>query len=244
MLRSELIREVAIVIAGDIVLSEEPGKRMRYWREYFSVSQSELASRMGTIPSVLSDYESGRRKSPGAHFIRKFVEALIAVDQERGGRVLRELMSILLGVSPSFRDAVIDMREFTRPLTVGELAEVLSGTLHVGEEYRDQHVYGYTIVDGLKLVLEVPSFEYLRLYGRTTQRAAIFTNIRYGRSPLVAIKAMMAVTGIRPAVVVLHGIERPDPLGVEIAKREGIPLITCTLPLTEMVERLRRYCHA
>ncbi len=234
-----LAKQIATFIAGDIVLSDEPGRRMRYWREYFGISQSEVATKMSTLPSVISDYESCRRKSPGSHFIKRFVEALITIDLEKGGRKINELASVVIGVSSAFRRAVLDMREFTKPITIGEFCSVINATLHVGKEFSGIHVYGYTVVDSMKLVLEVPSYEYLRLYGRSTQRAAIFTNVRYGRSPLVAIKAMMAISGLRPVLVVLHGIKEPDELGVEIARREGIPLATTQLPLTDMIKKLR-----
>jgi len=234
-----LAKQIATFIAGDIVLSDEPGRRMRYWREYFGVSQSEVATKMSTLPSVISDYESCRRKSPGSHFIKRFVEALITIDLEKGGRKINELASVVIGVSSAFRRAVLDMREFTKPITIGEFCSVIDAELHVGREFSDVHIYGYTVVDSMKLVLEVPSYEYLRLYGRSTQRAAIFTNVRYGRSPLVAIKAMMAISGLRPVLVVLHGIKEPDELGIEIAKRESIPLATTLLPLTDMIKKLR-----
>ncbi len=53
-------------------------------------------------------------------------------------------------------------------------------------------VHGYTVVDSIKLILDVPSHEYFKLYGTTTQRAAIFINVKYGRSPpLIALKSMM-----------------------------------------------------
>ena len=64
-------------IAGEITLAAEPGKTIRKWREEFGLSQYELADAMGVSHSVISDYESGRRKSPGAGLIRKLVDAFI-----------------------------------------------------------------------------------------------------------------------------------------------------------------------
>ncbi|MEM0366251.1 MAG: helix-turn-helix domain-containing protein, partial [Acidilobaceae archaeon] len=57
-------------IAGDIVYSEHTGDSLRKWREYFEVSQSELAKAMGVSASVISDYEKGRR-APGVRFIQR-----------------------------------------------------------------------------------------------------------------------------------------------------------------------------
>ena len=83
-------RALARRIAGDIVMSDNPGLAMRKWREIFGVSRNEIARRMGIRPTVISDYERGRRV-PGAKFIRRFVEALIEIDSERGWPTVRRL---------------------------------------------------------------------------------------------------------------------------------------------------------
>ena len=75
-------------IAGEITLSPDPGKTIRKWREIFEISQVELAKALDISPSVLSDYESGRRKSPRIKSVKKIVEALFKIDEERGGKVL------------------------------------------------------------------------------------------------------------------------------------------------------------
>ena len=64
-------------IAGEIVLSADAGKTIRKWREEFGVSQQDLARHLDVSPSVISDYESGRRKSPGIIIIRRIVDGLI-----------------------------------------------------------------------------------------------------------------------------------------------------------------------
>ena len=46
---------------------------MKTWRERLQVKQRALAEQMNVSPSVLSDYESGRRISPGAGFIKKYL---------------------------------------------------------------------------------------------------------------------------------------------------------------------------
>ncbi len=234
------IREVAAKIAGDIILSSNPGKEMRRWREMFGVTQVELAAIMGVSASVVSDYESGRRKSPGSRFIRKFVKSLIVKDVERGGLVLSGLARILLGTD-KLREAIIDMREFSIPISISKFCELIDAELVVGEQFMSTPILGYTVVDSVKLVLDVPSYDYVKLYGATTQRAAIFTKVYYGRSPMVAIKAMQAgMGGLRPALVVFHGPKRIDELGLLIAKRENIPLALSRQPsIDKLVEKLR-----
>ncbi len=235
-----MLREAAIRIAGDIVMSRSPGRNMRKWREIFGVSQVELAHKMGISASVLSDYESLRRKSPGSMFIRRFVRSLLEIDIERGGTTLRNIRRLLLG-SEKLYEAIIDMREFEAPVTIHDFCKAIEAELVVDTDSGSSLIYGYTIVDSIKLILEVPSSDYIRLYGATTQRAAIFTRVRYGRSPIVAVKAMQAGTGgLRPALVVLHGPEALDPLALTVARREGIPVaVTRIKDVQELVRRLR-----
>ena len=234
----EAWREVAVYIVGDIVLSPSPGKAMRKWREQFRVTQTDLANAMGVSSSVLSDYESGRRRAPGTRFLRKFVASLIEIDESRGGHTLRSLATLLVG-SSKLREAVLDMREFEEPVRSKEFCEKIKAELIVGTGR--ELILGYTVVDSLKLVVEVPAIEYVRLYGATTQRAAVFTGVTLGRSPVIAVKAMQAgMGGLKPALVVMHGVSKPDKLAVTIAEREGIPLAVCTLKsVEELLEALR-----
>ena len=233
-----IVREIAVKIAGDIILSSNPGKVMKRWRETFRISQIEIAQKMRVSSSVISDYESGRRKSPGAKFVKNFVNSLIEVDMERGREVLSNLLRIILGGSKLYK-AVIDMREFSKPIAIADFCEKINADLIVSVGSESTLIYGYTVVDSIKLVIEVPSYEYVRLYGTTTQRAAIFTKVTYGRSPMVAIKAMQAgMGGLHPALVVMHGPTRVDRLAKVIATKEGIPL---ALSRAGSVEELLEY---
>ena len=84
----EALDRLAEAMAGEICLAEnDPGAIMRRWRERFQFSQKDLAKHLEVSPSVISDYESGRRKSPRVETIRRFVEGLIEMDAARGGQV-------------------------------------------------------------------------------------------------------------------------------------------------------------
>ena len=76
-------------IAGEIALSPDPGKTIRKWREEFGISQHQLADAIGMSHSVISDYESGRRKSPGVQMVKKVVDALIEKDIENGSPTIK-----------------------------------------------------------------------------------------------------------------------------------------------------------
>jgi len=79
-------RRLGEKIAGEIVFSENPGKTIKKWRTSFNVSQSDLAEAVGVSSSVISDYENGRRKSPGLSMIKRIVEALLESMRKGAGR--------------------------------------------------------------------------------------------------------------------------------------------------------------
>ena len=206
-------------IAGEITLSSDPGKTMRKWREIFGISQTELAEYLGVSSSVISDYEGGRRKSPGASTIRKFVEALLSIDEKRGGNVIRAFSKTIEGELPT--SAILDIREFTLPLTIKDVVDAVKGEVVANMHLIERKIYGYTVVDSIRAILEMSSEEFLKLYGWTTERALVFTKVTTGRSPMIAVR----VQGLKPAVVVLHGVKKLDELAVKLAERERVPLV-------------------
>ncbi len=231
----EILEELSTRIAGEISLSEKPSKTIKKWRELFGVSQSELAKHLKTTPSVICDYESGRRRSPGTRIVRKFVEAMIRADAEKGHPFVKAYERSHTPIAHS--EVIIDMREFTLPITVRELSQALNAEFAAGEDRQKDLVYGYTVIDSIKAILEFSSEDFLKLYGATTQRALIFTKVSYGRSPLIAIR----VSNIKPKVVVMHGVNEIDPLGLKIARIEMIPVLLTKMPVEELLKELRRH---
>ncbi|HEW89856.1 MAG TPA: helix-turn-helix domain-containing protein [Candidatus Bathyarchaeota archaeon] len=210
------VREfLAKMIVGDVIMARRPPEAMRKWRELFHVSQVELARVMGVSPSVISDYESGRRKRPGTRFIRRWVRALLSIDMARGGRLIMELSRLERLKS----DAIIDIREFPRPISVGEFCGELGAEIVACGEGADKPIYGYTLIDSIKAIYTLSGWEFLQIFGHTSERALIFTGVKHGRSPMVAIRISM----LKPRAVVMHGA-RPDRLAVELAELERIPL--------------------
>src|SRR5437773_5311927 len=78
-------------IGGEIALSEQPGKTMRKWREELRITQTDLAHHMRVSPIVISDYEAGRRTSPGIKSIHRLVDALLEIDQRTGQMLFQRL---------------------------------------------------------------------------------------------------------------------------------------------------------
>jgi putative transcriptional regulator len=206
---------------------------MKKWRELFAVSQISLSERMQlSSGTVISDYESGRRKSPGAKFIRRFVWALLAIDEEKGSRFIREFAK--LTSSPSM--AIVDLREFPIPVRVEHLSRAISGEVVVDAEKFVREVGGYTVVDAKKVVEAFSGSEYAQLFGATTERALVFTNVE---SPALAMM-IVRVSPLKPRVVVFHRV-RPDEEAIKLAQYEQVPIIYSASPSVEqLVHSLRK----
>jgi len=219
------------LIAGDVIMARRPGEAMKKWRELFHVTQAELAREMGVSPSVISDYESGRRKSPGTRFVRKWVSALLAIDEARGGRLIMELSRL----ERMRGDAILDMREFPRPISIREFCEAIRAEVVACRGEVDKPIYGYTLIDSIRAIESLSGWEFLQIFGYTSERALIFTGVKHGRSPMVAVRISM----LKPGLVVMHGA-RPDELAIRLAELEKIPLAHVReLDLEGLVEALR-----
>jgi putative transcriptional regulator len=210
-------------IAGEITISENPGETIRKWREEFNVSQLDLSKFLGISPSVISDYESGRRKSPGVTSIRKIVLALIEIDRHRGGLILRRYNS---GV-PS--DALLDLGDYNHDVSLERVIRLIKGT-NCSVVGLNRYIRGYTIVDGIKGILSFSYSEYNKLYGWSSQRVIFFTEVKMGRSPMIAIR----VHPLKPAAVVYIKPDRIDELAIKLAEIEGIPLITTEMEVKDI----------
>jgi len=217
-------------MAGEIALSDEPGKTIRKWREQFRVSQQDLARQLGVSPSVISDYEAGRRKSPGIATVRRIVDALIEIDELTGGQVMKQYT--LANVS----EAVIAIREFSEDVQMGVFLKAIEGENLAPQVQMDRHLHGYTIIDSIKAITSLDSFDYLKIYGWSSQRALIFTGVKFGRSPMIAIRAHP----LKPAMVVYQKPEKVDELAVRLAEIENIPLVRTQLEIPVIIERLNK----
>jgi len=217
-------------MAGEITLSTDAGKTIRKWREEFGVSQQQLARQLRVSPSVISDYESGRRKSPGIVIIRKIVDGLISLDEANGERVLKKYD---LGEKS---DSIISIREFKHSLIASEFVDIIGGFNMTKQVPLERDIHGYTIIDSMKAITSLSSMDYLKIYGWSSERALIFTGVKFGRSPMIAIRAHP----LKPAMVCYHKPEHVDDLAVRLATLESIPLIKTDLSLLSLVERLER----
>ncbi len=231
---SPSIREVlARRIAGEIIFSSRPGATMRRWRELFALSQTSLAEKMSLSSStVISDYESGRRKSPGAKFIRRFVLSLLQLDEEKGSRFIREFAK--LTSSPTM--AIVDLREFPIPVRAQYLCRAINGEEVMNTEKVEREVTGYTVVDAKRAVEALSGSEYTQLLGASTERALIFTNVENPAQAMMILR----VNSLKPRLVVFHKV-KPDDETIKLAQYDQLPIIFSASPSVEqLIKSLRK----
>ncbi len=209
-------------------MSDDPGRTIKKWREEFSLTQKELAKKLKINTSVISDYENGKRKSPGAHFIRALVKAMLELDEERGSPV-----TLRYSLGPE-KNVIIDIKEFFYDVPIDEFIRIIDGKL-VSKTNVNRNIRGYTILDSLNAILKLTSFDYFKVYGWTSERALFFTNVEFGRSPMIAVR----VHPLKPALVVYVKPKRVDELAIKISELEKVPLVSTELDPTQIRERLK-----
>ena len=223
-------------IAGELVFASNSGSTLKKWRRIFHTSQSNLANELDVSPSVISDYENNRR-SPGARFIRRFVLALIAIDEKRGGPYLREWARYF----SSSIDAILDSKDFPSGVSGKKLVSAVQGVLVACPHLIDREVYGFTVLDSIKAIQTLSAQNAYQIFGTTTQRALVFANVSLGRSPMVAIR----VHPLKPYIVIIHGPQHIDELAIRLAEVEQVPLILSKLSsVDELVIQLNKLYHS
>ena len=219
-------------IAGEITLSQNPGDTLRKWRRNFGITQTDLSNHLRISPSVISDYESGRRKSPGIMIVSKIIDALLRIDESRGCNVLRayeDMWGDILGL-----DSICSICEYQEPIHLTDMASKLNASVVFGNT--EITIWGYTLIDSLKAIVGLLPEQFQKIYGRSTARALIFTGVRSGKSPLVAVR----VSNLKPGAVILQGLAPSDvdPVAIRIAQIENIPLLTTLFSIDEISSAL------
>jgi putative transcriptional regulator len=232
-MNSDLRHQLAEKMAGEITLSDSPGQALKKWRMSFDIPPGALAERLSVSPSVISDYESGRRKSPGTAIVGKIVDTILAIDEEHGGKNIQKFAKILYSGVDS--DVIYDIHEYVSPVPLQRFADAI-GCTHISGAM-DLSLFGYTVVNSLNAILQLSSSEFNRIYGWSTERALIFTNVSTGKSPMVAIR----VTPFKPRCVVLQGIapDQVHPIVPKLAECDRITLLCTEMKINTLVDRLR-----
>jgi len=232
---SEIDKEVvAKKIAGDIVVSPEPGKTIQKWRNVFKVTQKDLARAIGVTPSVISDYENSRRRNPGIFIINKIAGALINLDEQKGGYIIHEFVSTPDKTTKI--SSLLGFAEFHKGVSVKEFCKIIDATLVTNLDLVNNKIYGYSIIDAVKAILEFPSAQLLQMYTLTNNKAVIFLGTHRGRSSMIALKA----SNLKPSLVVFQTPQPLDDLARRISELEGIPVATTKQSTECILERLKK----
>ena len=232
-MKSGLRNQLAEKMAGEITLSDSPGHALKKWRMNFEIAPGILADRLGVSPSVISDYEGGRRKSPGTAVVGKIVDTLLAMDEENEGKHIQKFSTMLF--SNVEDDVIYDIHEYAAAIPLKDFSDAIGCTLLCGS--MDQVLFGYTVVNSLNAIMQFSSDEFNRIYGWSTERAVVFTNVSTGKSPMVAIR----VTPFKPRCVVLQGLDIADvhPIVEKMAERDRITVMCTTMDIDKIVSTLR-----
>ena len=232
-MKSGLRNQLAEKMAGEITLSDSPGHALKKWRMNFEIAPGILADRLGVSPSVISDYEGGRRKSPGTAVVGKIVDTLLAMDEENEGKHIQKYSTMLF--SNVEDDVIYDIHEYAAAIPLKNFSDAIGCTLLCGS--MDQVLFGYTVVNSLNAIMQFSSDEFNRIYGWSTERAVVFTNVSTGKSPMVAIR----VTPFKPRCVVLQGLDISDvhPIVEKMAERDHITVMCTMMDIDKIVSTLR-----
>ena len=232
-MKSGLRNQLAEKMAGEITLSDSPGHALKKWRMNFEIAPGILADRLDVSPSVISDYESGRRKSPGTAVVGKIVDTLLAMDEENEGKHIQKFSTMLF--SNVEDDVIYDIHEYPTAIPLKDFSDAIGCTLLCGS--LDQVLFGYTVVNSLNAIMQFSSDEFNRIYGWSTERAVVFTNVSTGKSPMVAIR----VTPFKPRCVVLQGLDTDDvhPIVEKMAERDRITVMCTIMDIDKIVSTLR-----
>jgi len=215
-------------MAGEIAISEKPGETLRKWRDIFKLSQKELANLLDVKPSVVCDFEKGRRTSPGIRTVRRIVEAMVAYDTAHGSRIVNSM------VDKQNNEAIVDIKEFNSGITIKTMIEAIEGEVLAGpDEIIERPIYGYTMVDSLKAITSFNVFG--ELYGWSNERAVFFSGVHYGRSPMIAVRAHP----VKPRMVVYIKPNSVDELAPKLANIERIVLVKTEMDENKIIEKLR-----
>jgi putative transcriptional regulator len=156
----------------------------------------------------------------------------LQIDEEKGSRFIREFEK--LTSSPSM--AIVDLREFPIPVRIEYLCRAINGEVVACADKYVKEINGYTVVNGTKAVEALSGLEYAQLFGATTERALIFTNIENGSLLMMIVR----VSSLKPRVIVFHRT-KPSESAIRLAEYEQIPLIRSDAPsVEELVKSLRK----
>jgi putative transcriptional regulator len=228
------LEDIKKKIAGDMVYEDSFPSSLRKWRKTFKISQTDLAKHLKLSPSVLSDYETGRRKSPGIKSISKIIDALIEIDISRGSPTVN-IISMLK--TEKKNNGVMKVVEFPKSLTIQKFCKKIDAKILVDFQFS---IRGYTLIDAERAIVEMGAQDFIQFFGEFPERAFIFTNIHSGKTVMAAVKVgRLYASMLKPRLIVLHKPTEVSKVAIKIAQTEKIALATTKVPLDKLTEMVK-----
>ena len=206
-------------IVGELIYSKNISEALKRCRQIFRVSQKELSKELKISPSVISDYENSRRKTPGFSFIKKIVDALVYLDTKSEYRTLKNIEALCKTSIPL--SDLVDISSFRKKTSFQELVKHIHGRVLTSSEIRPAEIHGYVIIDNFEFILRLDIDDFSILNKWVPRRALILSKITSGKTSLTAMK----LKGTRPGLVILHNLKKIDPLTIKLAETEKIALV-------------------
>ena len=125
--------------------------------------------------------------------------------------------------------------EFGTGVPAKEFLAAIGGKALTKRMPLEREIRGYTVIDSVKAITGLGN-DYLQIFGYTTERALIFTGVKYGRSPMIVIRTHP----LKPAMVVYVRPQQVDELAVKLAELENVILARTELETRPLIERLER----
>ncbi|VVB75465.1 Uncharacterised protein [Candidatus Tiddalikarchaeum anstoanum] len=210
-------------ILGDVVANEEYGLVMKKWRELFSVTQAEIAGKLDVKPSVISDYENSRRRSPGIVFIRSYVNALIVLGELRN-KDLHDSVKKELDIKKANDNLII--KTFNKPKNNSYLIKLLRAkpVTKTNSSAINGLIFFHDNIS--RVLMKLPTYKLLNEMKKVGSYAYIFSNVKSGNLPLILLTLLSKINKTSmPALVIFQSDSfKPSNFSKKTAEKKNITL--------------------
>lgn len=190
----EEIQKLKQEIAGEIVISDNPGNVLKKWQNIFEINQISLARAMKLTGSTISDYENGRRNNPGINFIKKFVDTLIDIDYKRKCYIIKKLITIQT-------QQTIETKEFKKGIKLKHTNQ-LKDFEQINSKIHNEFVFGITYLDANDIP-ELEQTDLQKIFGKTNKRILFINNADNALIIHLFLKTLKIMTNLLPSVLIL-----------------------------------------
>lgn len=224
-------------ILGDVAANEEYGLVMKKWRELFGVTQMQVANELGVKPSVISDYESNRRKSPGIVFIRKYVLALLKLKSSAAHEEIKKQIDI----TKESNNLLI--RNFTKPKPSSRIIRLFNAKLLT--KNNDLLINGCVFfLDNIsKLLTRLPTYKLLRELKKGGKYCYVFSNVKSGRIPLIMLSILSKFnkTAMPTLIIFQSNSFKMSNFAKKTAEKRNITLAVTNKDLTKLKKIIKEF---